>query len=284
MSQVLDLFKLRIGAAIALAALAGLAVTPGPPLAGWQVAMLAAAVLVSSAAAGAYNQYAEADLDRRMQRTRARPFVTGALARHPAWLWLIAAMSAASVLAAAFAANALAALYVFLGAFTYGVVYTVWLKRRTPWNIVIGGLAGSFAVLAGAAAVSPAMSPEALWLAVALFFWTPPHFWSLAIAYREDYARAGVPMLPVVAGDERSARVILASAVPLVGATLAPAAYGLGGLYLAAAAAGGAYFLASTWALVRAPGRAAALASFRASLVQLALVLVGAIADSALRG
>lgn len=284
MSRVLDLFKLRIGAAIALAALAGMALTPGPPLAGWQVAMLAAAVLVSSAAAGAYNQYAEADLDRRMQRTRGRPFVTGALAHRPAWLWLIGAMTAASVLAAAFAANALAAFYVFLGAFTYGVVYTVWLKRRTPWNIVIGGLAGSFAVLAGAAAVSPAMSPESLWLALALFLWTPPHFWSLAIAYREDYARAGVPMLPVVAGDARSARVIFASAVPLVAATLAPAAYGPGWIYLSAAAAGGALFLAKAWALARAPGRATALASFRASLAHLGFVLVGAIADSALRG
>lgn len=284
MGRVLELFKPRIGVAIALAALAGVAVTPGPPLAAWQVAMLALAVLVSSAAAGAYNQYAEADLDRRMRRTRNRPFVTGALAHRPAWLWLIGAMTAASVAAAAVAANAWAAFYVFMGAFTYGVVYTVWLKRRTPWNIVIGGLAGSFAVLAGAAAVSPAMSPEALWLAVALFLWTPPHFWSLAIAYREDYARAGVPMLPVVAGDARSARAILASAVILVAATLAPAAYGPGWLYLVAAAAGGAYFLASTWSLVRAPGRAAALGSFRASLVQLALVLVGAIADSALRG
>jgi protoheme IX farnesyltransferase len=284
MRLLLNLFKLRIGAAIALAALAGLAVTPGRALAAWQVALLALAVLASSSAAGAYNQYVECDIDRVMGRTRARPFVTGALAHRPQWLWLIGAMTAASVLAAALAANWLAAFYVFMGAFTYGVVYTVWLKRRTAWNIVIGGLAGSFAVLAGASAVSPGLSPESVWLAVALFLWTPPHFWSLAIAYREDYARAGVPMLPVVAGEARSARVIFASALALVAATIAPAAHGLGALYLAAALAGGALFLAKAWALVRAPGRAAALAAFRASLLQLALVLVGAIADSALGG
>src|SRR3970040_1931750 len=118
-------------------------------------AVLVLAVLAASAAAGAFNQYAERDLDARMGRTRNRPFVTGRLRHGPAWLWLIGAMLAASVAAAALAANPLAGLYVFLGAFTYGVVYTVWLKRRTWWNIVVGGLAGSFAVLAGAAGGRP---------------------------------------------------------------------------------------------------------------------------------
>ena len=162
MRDVLNLFKLRIGVAIAIAALAGFAVERGASPGGWQVVALILAVLVSSAAAGAFNQYVERDLDLRMARTRDRPFVTGRLPHHPAWLWLIGAMIAAAVLAATVATNAVAALHVFLGAFTYGVVYTVWLKRRTWWNIVIGGLAGSFAVLAGAAAVSPVPGPEAL--------------------------------------------------------------------------------------------------------------------------
>lgn len=283
MSRVLNLFKLRIGAAIALAALAGLAVTPGPPLAGWQVAMLAAAVLVSSAAAGAYNQYAEADLDRRMRRTRGRPFVTGALAHRPAWLWLIGAMSAASVLAAAFAANALAAFYVFMGAFTYGVVYTVWLKRRTPWNIVIGGLAGSFAVLAGAAAVEPAPQAVPLLLAVVLFLWTPPHFWSLAAARRDDYAAAGVPMLPVTAPDRIWTLAILLHTAVLVALSLAPLAFGLGPIYGAGAAIGGGYFLWRSWRLYLAPSPRAAMANFGASLVQLSLLVAGIVGDWALR-
>lgn len=283
MRLLLNLFKLRIGVAIALAAVAGIAVTPGVLL-GWQVAVLTLAVLVSSAAAGAFNQYVERDLDARMARTRNRPFVSGALVHRPLWLWVIGAMTAASVLAAAFAANWLAAFYVFMGAFTYGVVYTVWLKRRTWLNIVVGGLAGSFAVLAGAAAVTPSLSPASIWLAVVLFLWTPPHFWSLAIVYREDYAGAGVPMLPVVVGDARCARIILGSTVVLVASTLMPALHGLGWVYLAAAVAGGAYFIATCVALVRNPGRGTARTSFRASLVQLSLVLSGAIADTALRG
>ena len=286
MKEILNLFKLRIGVAIALAAAAGLAVGQGSKPGVGQALVLVLAVLAASAAAGAFNQYVERDLDARMGRTRNRPFVTGKLRRGPAWLWLIGAMMAASVLAAAAATNIPAALHVFLGAFTYGVVYTVWLKRRTWWNIVIGGLAGSFAVLAGAAARVtpdwPLPGPEALWLAVVLFLWTPPHFWSLAIAWREDYAAAGVPMLPVLIGDARAARAICAGALLLIVASLVPAAYGLGWLYLACAAAGGAYFLFRCAALVLDPGRRTARAAFLASLAQLGAVLLGAILDVAI--
>ena len=282
MNAVFNLFKLRIGVAIAVAALAGLAVQSGPALAAWQVLAVTLAVLVSSSAAGAFNQYAERDLDARMKRTRGRPFVTGRLAHGPRWLWLIGGMIVGSFALAAWAANFAAATYVVLGAFTYGVVYTVWLKRRTWWNIVVGGLAGSFAVLAGAAAVSPAPGPEAAALAVVLFLWTPPHFWSLAIACRRDYALAGVPMLPVVVGDARAARAILASALLLVAASLVPFLFSLGWIYLAAAAAGGAFFLWKCLALVRRPMRMTARAAFLASLVQLCAVLAGAMLDVAL--
>ena len=282
MRQVLNLFKLRIGVAIAFAAAAGMAVESGAAPGPLAAAVLVLAVLVASAAAGAFNQYVERDLDARMGRTRNRPFVTGALRHAPGWLWLIGAMLAASVLAAAVATNPLAALYVFLGAFTYGVVYTVWLKRRTWWNIVVGGLAGSFAVLAGAAAVSSAPGPEALALAAVLFLWTPPHFWSLAIACREDYAAAGVPMLPVVVGEARAARAIFAGAALLVAASLVPAAFGLGWIYLVFAAAGGLYFLLRCRELVRRPGRGTARAAFLASLAQLGAVLAGAMLDVAL--
>jgi len=283
MRVLLNLFKLRIGVAIAVAALAGWAVESGPALAGWQVAVLALAVLMSSAAAGAFNQYVERDIDARMRRTRNRPFVTGRLRHGPAWLWAIGALTLAAVLAAALATNVVAATHVFLGAFFYGVVYTVWLKRRTWWNIVIGGLAGSFAVLAGAAAVSPVPGPIALALAVILLLWTPPHFWSLAIAYRDDYERAGVPMLPVVVGDARAANAVLTGAWLLIIATLAPAAVGLGPIYLIPAVAGGAWFLLQSHALAAAPGPDTARAAFRASLVQLVLVLGGAMLDVALR-
>ena len=281
MKAVLNLFKVRIGVAIAFAAAAGLAVERGNTSAGSTVTLVLA-VLFASAAAGAFNQYVERDLDERMVRTSSRPFVTGALKHGPFWLWVIGAMTATSVVATAVSSNWVAATYVFLGAFTYGVVYTVWLKRRTWWNIVVGGLAGSFAVLAGAAAVSPAPGPEALALAVVLFLWTPPHFWSLAIVCRRDYAAAGVPMLPVVVGDARAAKAICASAWLLVLASLVPAFFGLHFVYAGFAAAGGAFFLARCHALVRRPGRMPARRAFLASLVQLSAVLLGAMADVAL--
>ena len=278
-----DLFKLRIGLVIGVTALAGLAVAPGAAPAAWRIALLALAVTVSSAAAGAFNQYVERDLDARMARTRTRPFVTGKLAASPAWLALIALMGIGSAVVAALATNALAALYTFAGAFVYAVVYTVWLKRRTWLNIVIGGLAGSFAVLAGAAAVTPdRLDAVPLWLAIVLFLWTPPHFWSLAIAYRKDYEAARVPMLPAVVGDARAARAILLGTVLLVVASIVPAFYGLSWLYLAAAIGGGAYFLWKSAALVRDPCRRTAMANFHASLLQLTLLLAAAIADATL--
>jgi protoheme IX farnesyltransferase len=276
--------KLRIGFAITLSALAGLAVTPGSGPAGWQVAVLALAVLLASSAAGAFNHYFERESDARMARTRARPFVTGRFRAGAGWpIGIVTALTLA-VAAAAAAANAVSALYVFLGAFFYGVVYTVWLKRRTRLNIVIGGLAGSFAVLAGAAAVDPGLAPAPVILAVVMFLWTPPHFWSLAWVYREDYARAGVPMLPVVADAATTARVIFAHTALLVALSFLPLACGLGWLYGLGAALGGLYFVFRSAQLMRTPSAAAARANFHASLVQLSLLLAAAFADAAWRG
>ncbi len=280
--RIFNVFKLRIGIVIAFTALAGIAVTPGPALAAWQVFVLGFAVLVSSASAGAFNQYYERDLDRRMARTRRRPFVTGVLQAGRGWLALIAAMVAGATLAAALALNPWAALYTFLGAFFYAIVYTVWLKRRTWLNIVIGGLAGSFAVLAGAAAVTPELGAVPLALALVLFLWTPSHFWCLAIAYHKDYAAAGVPMLPVVVGDARAARIILFNTVLLVAASLVPAWYGMSGIYVVGAVLGGAYFLKKNIELVRWPDAATAMRCFHASLAQLTLLLTAAMIDAAI--
>jgi protoheme IX farnesyltransferase len=275
-----SVFKVRIGTAIMLTALAGVAVTPGPALQGWQIAVLALAVLVSSASAGAFNQFMERDLDARMNRTRHRPFVTGRFDASGYWLAGIVLLLVVAVTAAALATNAVAAFYVFLGAFFYGVVYTVWLKRRSRLNIVIGGLAGSFAVLAGAAAVDPGLSPPSVIFALVLFLWTPPHFWSLAYKYRHEYAAAGVPMLPVVVSEVAAARVILAHTVALVGLSLLPFFLGLGWIYLAGAATGGGWFLWTSVRLARNPSPAAAMSNFHASLLQLSLLLGGAILDA----
>ena len=277
---VMTLSKLRIGFVIMLCALAGIAVAPGPAPGIVATAVLALSVLLSSGCAGAFNHYVERDLDRRMARTRRRPFASGRLA--PGWRWpvLFTALLTLAVAAAAIATNAVAAGHVFLGAFTYGVVYTLWLKRRTVWNIVWGGLAGSFAVLAGAAAVNPSPGPAAIALALVLFFWTPPHFWSLAFVYKDDYARAGVPMLPSVAGEATAARIVLAHTVALVACSVVPFFHGMGPVYLAGAVGGGAWFLVTSVRFARSPSRDTARRNFRASLAQLSLLLAGAMLDA----
>ena len=265
-------------------ALAGIAVSPGEGLSSWRVLVLGLAVLLSSAAAGAFNQFYERDLDRRMTRTRERPFVTGRFEATRYWPAAIVLVLLIALVAAALATNVLAALYVFLGAFTYGVVYTVWLKTRTWLNIVIGGLAGSFAVMAGAAAVDSSLSPAPVILAVVLFLWTPPHFWALAFACKKDYAAAGVPMLPVVVEDRISTRTIFGHAVVLVALSLSLGFYGLGWIYLIAAAAGGGFFIRESARLMSHPSVAQGWRTFAASIVQLGLLLTAAILDPLLLG
>ena len=272
--DVLGVFKLRIGMMIMITALAGLAVTPGQPPSVIQWLVLAISVFLSSASAGAFNQYYEFESDRLMARTRTRAFVTGSLPHSPIWLVIIATLLLGSVMATWFAINAVSALFVFLGAFFYAVVYTVWLKRTTWLNIVVGGLAGSFAVLAGAAAVDPALGPLPLLLALVLFLWTPPHFWSLAIANEADYRAAGVPMLPVIVGVKRAANIVFFSTIALVVTSFMPVWFGAGPIYMTGAFLGGTYFLIKAWRLACAPTRRTALASFFASLVQLGLLLV----------
>jgi protoheme IX farnesyltransferase len=279
-----SVFKLRIGMAIMLCALAGIAITPGAAPEAWQIALLALAVLMSSASAGAFNHYVERDLDGRMRRTRNRPFVTGRFHAGPVWPVSIGLMLLTAVGATAIAVNPFAAAHVFLGAFVYGVVYTVWLKRRTWLNIVVGGLAGSFAVLAGAAAVDPALGPAPLILAVVLFLWTPPHFWSLAFAYRADYSQANIPMLPVVVDGALAARVILLHALVLVVLSLSLVAFGMGWIYALGAAVGGALFVRACVHLVRRPDTKMAMSAFRASLMQLSLLLVAILLDRWLLG
>jgi len=282
--QIVNLLKLRIGVIMMLTALVAMVVTPGQALDGMQVMVLAFAVLISAGSAGAFNQYFEVDLDSVMQRTKDRPFVTGSFKKSPLWIFFILALLIVGVGSAVLFLNNAAALYIFLGAFFYGIIYTVLLKRRTWMNIVIGGAAGSFAVLAGAAAVDPDLSPIPILLALVLFFWTPSHFWSLAIAKHQDYAKAGVPMLPVVIGDKRTAVVVLGNTLVLVGVSIMPFFYGMSWLYLAGAVIGGGYFFYHNIKMISEPTAKVAMKSFFASLVQLVLLLIGAVLDVLLLG
>lgn len=281
--DVLSIFKLRIGIAIMMSAIGGVAITPGDVPALWKVAVLSIAVFLASASAGAFNQWAEADLDRTMKRTANRPFASGRFHAGAGWLAAILGLLAVAVVMAFWAANGWAAFHTFMGAFVYGIVYTIWLKRRSWTNIVVGGLAGSFAVLAGAAAVGSPLQPAPLLLAIVVFLWTPPHFWSLAIAYRDDYEAAGVPMLPVVKGDVFAARAVLAHAIVLVALSLALALLAPGPVYFVCAAVGGWLFVRRALDLLATPDRAHALRCFHASLIQLSLVLVGVMLDAGAR-
>ncbi len=282
LAQLVDVFKLRIGVMMAITAIAGFAVTPGKELSIVEVLVLSLLVLAASASAGAFNQYAERDIDAVMKRTKTRPFVTGSLEHNTIWLFIIVAILALSVGIAWVMFNPAVAVHLFLGAVTYGVVYTLWLKRRTAWNIVIGGAAGSFAVLAGAGAADPTLNSSSALLALVLFLWTPPHFWSLAIALHKDYEAANVPMLPVVVGDEKAAKIILLNTVLLVAASIAPYFYEMGLTYLVFAVSGGAYFIYKNLLLIKETNKQTAMACFFASLVQLTAVLVGAMIDTLL--
>jgi protoheme IX farnesyltransferase len=276
-----SLLKLRIGVAIAATAVAGMAAASGPPPAWWQVTGLAVAVLGASGAAGAFNHYYDRDLDRLMHRTQARPFASGAFSTGPRWLAGILALLLTSLALAWATGGTFATVFVFCGAVTYGVVYTVWLKRRTVWNIVIGGLAGSFALLAGAAAVDPAPQTVPIVLAIVLFLWTPPHFWSLAAAKDRDYANAAVPMLPIVVPPRAWTLAILGHIVALVTLSLVPLWFSMGWIYGLGALSGGLVFVWKGLALYREPTRAVAMQTFLASLVQLSLLILGTVLDRA---
>ncbi len=285
LSMTASILKLRIGSFVALAALIGVLTTAGGGL-GWvEAAVFTLAVLGASGAAGAYNHYFERDSDRQMARTRLRPFASGTLKAGAIWPLTFTALLAGSLFMAWSVGGTLATALVFLGAAPYAFVYTVWLKRRSVWNVVIGGASGSFALLAGAAAASdvygPVIGPVPMLLAAALFLWTPPHFWALAAAKGEDYRRAGIPMLPVVTEHRVWGPVIFVHILGVVILSLAPLLFGMGIVYGLCAATGGALFLAQGWKLLRSPDRRAAMATFRASLVQFALVGAGVIADRA---
>lgn len=277
--NTLELFKLRIGFMIALTAMVGYAavaedISAGPLL------VLGLAMLLGSASSSVFNHFYDRDIDRLMVRTQKRPLASGAMRNPAAALWLAGVLLVAGLWLAAGSFNWAVAVHLFLGAFVYGVVYTVWLKRRTWLNIVIGGAAGSFAILAGAAAVDPNIWLLPTLMAVTLFLWTPSHFWALAILLKDDYARAGVPMLPVLVGEARCARWILVNTVALVASAALPWVLGeLGWLYGVLATAAGLRFLWLNVRLCRDPGPAMARRTFLGSMQYLGAVFLAVVLD-----
>jgi len=240
-------------------------------------------IALSAASAAAFNHYFDRDIDALMVRTRTRPLPSGRLSPPAAaGLGIVLAWLAWTVLAVA--CNPFAALLAMSNIVYYAIVYTVWLKRRTPLNIVIGGGAGASAPVIAWAAVTGHVALPALLIAGIVFLWTPPHFWALSLYRRDDYARAGIPMLPVTHGEAETRRQIVAYSIALVALTLVvgPLA-GLGPLYLASAAVLGALFIAGAVRLQRRPGTPQASRLFRFSILYLFLLFLVMTVDAALR-
>lgn len=252
MKAALELLKLRIGVTIAATAATGYAVMVErvDPL---SLAMLVLAMLLGSGGSAVFNHLYDRDIDAVMKRTRNRPLVVGSITPTDA-LMLSGGLTITALSLAVMTLNWVVAAHLFLGIFVYAIVYTVWLKRRTWWNIVFGGAAGSFALLAGAALGEPAQWLLPTLLAITLFLWTPSHFWALAILLADDYRVAGVPMLPVVVGEKRTSRWILVNSIALVGSSLLPWSLGLlGPLYGWGAAGLGCVLLGLNLKLVASP-------------------------------
>ena len=275
------LTKPRIMSLLLLTGLCGMVVGAGglPPL--WLVVVTMLGLALACGGASALNHVLDADIDRLMgKRTRSRPVAAGRVPA-PYALEFGLALSAFSFVLLAGAVNVLTAALALVGNLFYVLVYTRLLKRSTPQNIVIGGAAGAVPPLVGWAAATGDLTWPALVLFGIVFLWTPPHFWALALLIKRDYAAAGVPMLPVVRGEDETAKQIVLYTLALVAFTLAPALWGMFGLvYLVAAAALGGLFLALAWMLrrERTPARAGLL--FHYSLLYLALLFVAMALDA----
>ncbi len=269
------LLKPRVMSLVLFTALVGLVAAPGTmhPVMAFTALLC---IAVGAGASGALNMWYDADIDAQMQRTAARPIPRGRVTPEEALTFGVV-LSAGSVLTLGMLVNWVAAA---LLAFTIGFyifIYTMWLKRRTPQNIVIGGAAGAFPPMVGWAAATGTVSIESIVLFAIIFFWTPPHFWALALYRCRDYERAGVPMLPVVAGPDETRRQILIYSFVLAPLGVLPVVLGFAGVvYGVVSMAAGGVFLHSAWRVFRArdsnDGNDAARKLFRFSILYLFLI------------
>jgi protoheme IX farnesyltransferase len=277
----LALLKPRVMSLVVFTGLVGMVLAPGslhPTLA--ITALLC--IAIGAGASGAINMWYDADIDAVMSRTRGRPIPQGRITPGQA-LGFGSTLAIGSVVLMGLAINWVAAAILALTIGFYVFVYTMWLKRRTPQNIVIGGAAGAFPPMIGWAAVTGNLAVLPVLLFAIIFMWTPPHFWALALYRSDDYARAGVPMLPVVAGDRETRRQILIYSLLLVPLTLAPWALGLTGpLYGGMAAALGAVFLVLAWRIWRSSDERPAKHMFAYSILYLFLLFALLLAERGL--
>ncbi len=275
------LLKPRVMSLVVFTALVGIVVAPGqlhPVLAAFALICIA----VGAGAAGALNMWYDADIDAVMSRTADRPVPAGRVQPGEA-LGFGIMLAGSSVVFLGLMINWLAAGLLAFTIFFYAVVYTMWLKRRTPQNIVIGGAAGAFPPMIGWAAATGGIGLESILLFLIIFFWTPPHFWALSLIRTEDYARANVPMLPVVAGARETRRQILVYSLMLVPVGALPWLFGHAGwLYGAVSLASGALMIGLATRLWRAPSEPAAKRLFAFSIAYLFVLFAALLVEHGL--
>jgi protoheme IX farnesyltransferase len=262
----LELLKPRVMSLVVFTALVGMLLAPGgiSPVIGL-IAILC--IAIGAGASGALNMWYDAEIDAVMSRTRNRPIPAGRVPREHA-LTLGIVLSGFSVMLLGLATNWVAAGLLAFTIFFYAVVYTMWLKRATPQNIVIGGAAGAFPPMIGWAAVSGTLTLESAALFLIIFLWTPPHFWALALYKQGDYGAAGIPMLPNVAGEQATKLQILLYSLVLAVSTFAPVYLGVAGtIYGVVAAVTGASLILLSWRLFRTLESVAMRRSARALFV-----------------
>ncbi len=282
-ADYMALLKPRVMSLVVFTGFAGLIAAPGTihPLLG-AVAVLC--IAVGAGAAGAINMWYDRDIDALMERTRKRPIPAGRIAPEEALAFGVT-LALFSIMLMGLAVNWTAAALLALANGFYVFVYTIWLKRRTPLNIVIGGAAGAFPPMIGWAAVTGAVSLDSAVLFLIIFMWTPPHFWALALCRDGDYAKAGIPMLPVVAGKAETRRQILIYTLLLVPLSLTPVLLGTAGvLYALVVSAMGAGFIVLALRVLREPGGRSARRMFGYSILYLFVLFAMLIVERAAAG
>jgi len=273
----LELTKPKVQTLLLFTTVTTMEIAGSPPA--WRIALTCLGGYLSAGGAGAVNHYYDRDIDARMKRTAARPIPAGRIAPRSALTFGLT-LAGLSFLLLATTINLLAASLSLAGFVGYVGVYTVWLKRRTPQNIVIGGAAGAVPPLVGWAATRGSVSWTAVYLFAIVFYWTPPHFWALSLLMKDEYARVSVPMMPVVRGERETRRQILLYTLLLYAISQLPFCAGAFGVtYLAGSIPLGLAFVAGAVILYRRADRRTALRLYLFSLAYLALLFGTMVAD-----
>ena len=252
----------------------------GPELSDLGILHIIIAGALASAGSSALNHFYDRDIDSKMERTSKRPIPSGRTHSRTVLIYGLG-VSIVSVVYAAFTLNYVCTFFIALGIFFYVIIYTVWLKRRNPSNIVIGGFAGSAAAMAGWAGATGSIDILGFLIGFLVFVWTPSHFWCLAMKIRDDYAEANVPMLPVLIGMERTSKYILANTIILIPYSLMLYAFGMGIIYTIIAAVAGGLMLLYHYKLTQTPTSDFAWKAYKVTAPYLTIIFIGIALDAA---